>query len=201
MAEESLAYLDFVHLVLEALGEGGVPYLIGGAVAAWAWGEPRATRDLDLVVRIPEEAVEQLSREFQKRDMQLPPDIILARLEDDRGDVPLNVVHAATGYKADLYLVRDEDSFRAEAFQRRIQVDLGPELGDVYLHTPEDLILNKLMYYGMSQQSKHLRDITAIVKTLGDDLDVEYLRLWVDEMGLQILWKNLQSHIRKSEER
>ena len=201
MAEESLAYLDFVHLVLEALEEGGVPYLIGGAVAAWAWGEPRATRDLDLVVRIPEEAVEQLSREFQKRDMQLPPDIILTRLEDDRGDVPLNVVHAATGYKADLYLVRDEDSFRAEAFQRRIQVDLGPELGDVYLHTPEDLILNKLMYYGMSQQSKHLRDITAIVKTLGDDLDVEYLQLWVDEMGLQILWKNLQSHIRKSEER
>ncbi len=201
MAEESLAYLDFVHLVLEALEEGGVPYLIGGAVAAWAWGEPRATRDLDLVVRIPEGAVEQLSREFQRRNMQLPPDIIRARLEDDRGDVPLNVVHAATGYKADLYLVRDEDSFRAEAFQRRMQVDLGPELGDVYLHTPEDLILNKLMYYGMSQQSKHLRDITAIVKTLGDDLDVEYLRLWVDEMGLQILWKNLQSHIRKSEER
>lgn len=199
MTEESLEYLDFVHLVLDALEEAGVPYLIGGAVAAWAWGEPRATRDLDLVVRIPEGAVEQLSREFQKRDMQLPPDIIQARMEDDRGDVPLNVVHAATGYKADLYLVRDEDSFRAKAFQRRMQVDLGPELGEVYLHTPEDLILNKLMYYGMSQQTKHLRDITAIVKTLGDDLDVEYLRRWVDEMGLQALWENLQRCIQEAE--
>jgi len=199
MPEEPLEYLDFVHLVLETMEEAGVPYLIGGAVAAWAWGEPRATRDLDLVVRIPEGAVERLSRAFQKRDMQLPPDIIQTRLEDDRGDVPLNVVHAATGYKTDLYLVRDEDSFRAEAFQRRIQVDLGPELGDVYLHTPEDLILNKLMYYGMSQQSKHLRDITAIVKTLGDDLDVEYLRRWVDEMGLHTLWENLQRRIREME--
>ncbi|MFO7943919.1 MAG: nucleotidyltransferase [Anaerolineales bacterium] len=199
MAKESLAYLDFVHLVLEVLEEAGVPYLIGGAVAAWAWGEPRATRDLDLVVRIPGDAVKQLSGEFQKRAMQLPPDIIQSRLEDDRGDVPLTVVHAATGYKADLYLVRDEDSFRAEAFQRRIQVDLGPELGEVYLHTPEDLILNKLMYYGMSQQSKHLRDITAIVKTLGDDLDVEYLQHWVDEKGLHTLWENLQRRIQEVE--
>lgn len=199
MAEEPLEYLDFVHLVLETMEEAGVPYLIGGAVAAWAWGEPRATRDLDLVVQIPEGAVEPLSRAFQKRDMQLPPDIIQARLEDDRGDVPLNVVHAATGYKADLYLVRDKDSFRAEAFQRRTLVDLGPELGEVYLHTPEDLILNKLMYYGMSQQSKHVRDIAAIVKTLGDDLDVEYLRRWVDEKGLQTLWENLQRHIQEGE--
>jgi len=199
MVEEPLEYLDFVHLVLEALEEGAVPYLIGGAVAAWAWGEPRATRDLDLVVRIPEGAVEPLSRAFQKRDMHLPPDIIQARLEDGRGDVPLNVVHADTGYKADLYLVRGEDPFRVEAFQRRMQVDLGPELGKVYLHTPEDLILNKLMYYGMSQQSKHLRDIAAIVKTLGDNLDVEYLRRWVDEKGLHSLWENLQRRIQEGE--
>lgn len=43
MSEESLDYLDFVKLVLEALEAAGVEYLIGGAVAAWAWGEPRST--------------------------------------------------------------------------------------------------------------------------------------------------------------
>ena len=30
----------------------GVEYMIGGAVASWAWGEPRATLDLDLVADI-----------------------------------------------------------------------------------------------------------------------------------------------------
>ena len=30
---------DFLKLLLEALEAAGVDYLIGGAVAEWAWGE------------------------------------------------------------------------------------------------------------------------------------------------------------------
>jgi hypothetical protein len=33
------------------------PVAIGGAIAEWAWGEPRATQDLDLVVKIPIKAI------------------------------------------------------------------------------------------------------------------------------------------------
>ena len=40
-----------------------VEYLIGGAIAEWAWGEPRAIQDLDLVVRIPIKAINKLKKE------------------------------------------------------------------------------------------------------------------------------------------
>jgi len=195
MPEHPLEYADFVRLVLDALEAAGVPYLIGGAVTAWAWGEPRATRDLDLVVRIPESAVEELSEEFQIRGMELPPDIIRAHMNEERGYVPMNVIHASSGYKAGLYLVRDGDHFCEEAFQRRVQVDLGPALGEVYLHTPEDLIINKLVYYSISRQTKHLRDITAIVKTLRDELDKDRIQRWADQKGLGRLWDRLQAEI------
>jgi hypothetical protein len=33
----------FLRLVLEALNAAEVEYLIGGAIAEWAWAEPRAT--------------------------------------------------------------------------------------------------------------------------------------------------------------
>jgi hypothetical protein len=66
MTDEIMSYEDFVHQVISALEAAGVRYMIGGAVAAWAWGEPRATLDLDVVVDIPLTAVNLLSKELQR---------------------------------------------------------------------------------------------------------------------------------------
>jgi len=76
-----------------------------------------------------------------------------------------------SGLKADLYPVRDGDELRECAFQRREQVDYGPPIGKVYIHSPEDLILYKLMYFGLSQQSKLSRDIAAILKAKKNALE------------------------------
>ncbi len=195
MAETTLEYNDFVLMVLDALEESNIPYLIGGAVAAWAWGEPRATRDLDLIVQVPESAADKLSEELEKRDMLLPAEIIRERVKDRRGDLPLNAIHRSSGYKADLYILREGDDFREEAFRRRVLVDLGPGLGEVYLHTPEDLIIYKLLYYSISEQTKHIRDITSIVQTMGDQLDTAYIDKWVAAKERQNLWNSIQLQI------
>ena len=163
MNNEVLSYEGFVRLVIKALESAGIEYMIGGAVAAWAWGEPRSTLDLDLVVNIPLECVSQFSNELKKRDMLVPEEIILDNILEDRVDLPINAIHMYSGYKADLYPVRDGDELRASAFSRRQKVDLGESLGEVYLHSPEDLIIYKLWYYSISQQTKHIRDITSIV--------------------------------------
>jgi hypothetical protein len=189
--ETTLEYGQFVKLVIAALEAANVSYMIGGAVAAWAWGEPRATRDLDVVVQVPIEAVDRLSRELTARDMLVPAEIILNHLLDDRADIPINAIHIHSGYKADIYLLREGDSLRTEAFRRRKLVDLGPALGKVYLHSPEDLILYKLWYYSLSQQTKHLRDISAIVATLRDELDYDYIHRWALEKGVNTLWNEL----------
>ena len=197
MSESSLDYAAFVHLVLDALEASGVEYLIGGAVAAWAWGEPRATMDLDLVVNIPLEAIELLSQELKKRDMLVPAEIILDAILEDRADLPINAIHMYSGFKADLYPLRAQDELRQLALERRRLIDLGPALGKVYLHSPEDLIIYKLWYFNLSQQTKHLRDITAIVLTLGDELDDSYIHFWADRKGLVTLWEELLGRIRK----
>jgi hypothetical protein len=197
MLEKSLGYDQFVKLVLAALEAADVPYMIGGAVAAWAWGEPRATRDLDVVVQVPVELVNRLSEELTARDMLVPAEIILNHLLDNRADIPINAIHIHSGYKADIYLLREGDTLRKEAFQRRKLVDLGPVLGKVYLHSPEDLIVYKLWYYSLSQQTKHLRDISSIVVTLRDELDYDYIRRWAVEKGVNALWDELLERIDK----
>lgn len=196
MKDEILGYEDFVLQVIAAVEAAGVSYMIGGAVAAWAWGEPRATLDLDLVVNIPLEAVGHLSKELEKRDMLVPEEIILDNILEDQADLPINAIHMHSGYKADLYPLREGDELRTSAFERRQKIDLGEPLGEVYLHSPEDLIIYKLWFYSISQQTKHIRDITSIVMTLGDELDFNYIENWVNKKGLTSIWGDLLARIR-----
>ena len=191
MKNKPLDLASFLKLVIEALEAAGVEYLIGGAIAQWAWGEPRGTQDLDLVVNIPIRSVNNLSKELEKRDMLIPAEIILDNILEDRADIPINAIHMHSGLKADLYPVREGDELRHIAFQRREQVDYGPPIGKVYIHSPEDLILYKLMYFGLSQQSKHSRDIAAILKSKKKELDMNYIEQWATRLGLSSLWKEM----------
>jgi hypothetical protein len=195
MTKKPLDIAGFLKLVIEALEAAKVEYLIGGAVAEWAWGEPRATQDLDLVVRIPINSINKLSKELEKRDMLLPADIILDSILENRADFPINAIHMYSGLKADLYPVREGDELRESAFQRRELVDYGPPIGKVYIHSPEDLILYKLMYFGLNQQSKHSRDIVAILKAKKNELEVDYIDQWVARLGLSSLWKEMLDNV------
>jgi hypothetical protein len=194
--ESILKYEDFIKLILQALQAAGIEYLIGGAVAVWAWGEPRSTLDVDLVVNIPLESVGKLSHELAVRGFLVPAEIILENILEERADLPINAIHMYSGYKADLYPLRAGDELRASAFARRQRIDLGDPLGEIYLHSPEDLIIYKLWYYSISQQTKHLWDITSIVLTLGDELDEGYLSYWMRKKGLTSLWEELLAKIR-----
>ena len=195
MNDQPLDIAGFLKLVIEALEAAGVEYMIGGAIAEWAWGEPRATQDIDLVINVPIEADGKLSKELEKRDMLIPAEIILDTILEDRADIPINAVHMYSGLKADLYPMRQGDDLRLSAFQRRQHIDYGPPIGDVYVHSPEDLILYKLIYFSLSQQTKHSRDIAAILRAKKNQIDSKYIEGWVNRLGLGSIWKELLNSI------
>lgn len=195
MNDHPLDITGFLKLMIEALDAADVDYLIGGAIAEWAWGEPRATQDLDFVIDLPIESIGKFSKELEKRDMLVPAEVILDTVLEDRADIPINAIHIYSGLKADLYPVRQGDELRQSAFQRRQRVDYGPPIGEVYIHSPEDLILYKLIYFGISQQSKHSRDIAAILRARRDQLDYKYMDGWITRLGLGSLWKEILSSI------
>ncbi len=195
MNDQPLDIASFLELVIEALEAAGVEYMIGGAIAAWAWGEPRATQDLDLVINVPIETIGKLSKELEKRNMLIPAEIILDAILEDRADIPINAIHMYSGLKADLYPVRPGDELRLSAFQRRERIDYGPPIGRVYVHSPEDLILYKLIYFAISQQPKHSRDIAAILRAKKNQLEFEYIEGWVNRLGLRSVWKEMLDSI------
>ena len=195
--EDSLDFANFARLVLDALEAAQIKYLIGGAVAVWAWGDVRTTRDLDLVIELPIESVADLSRELKQRDMLVPPDIMLDILLTARSDLAINAIHMYSGYKAELFLLRPGDAYRAQALERRLLVDLGPPLGEVWVHSPEDLILYKLRYFSISRQPKHVRDITSILFKLEKELEMDYIASWAERLGLADTWREVQEEARQ----
>ena len=196
MTQPRLGFLDFARLVVDALESAHVTYLIGGAVALWAWGEPRSTQDIDLVIELPVNLATDLSRELESRRMLVPPDILVDLLLQTEGDLPVNAIHLDSGYKADLFLVREGNEFRSTALRRRREIDFGPPLGIVYVHAPEDLILNKVAYFGLSQQTKHIRDIASIlVATHADEFDWEYFDAWIDRLHLVEPWQEVKREV------
>jgi hypothetical protein len=195
MNSKPLDIVEFLKLMIDCMNFAGIEYLIGGAIAEWAWGEPRATQDLDMVVDIPFDAIMRLSNELKARDMLVPAEIILDALIEDRADIPINAIHMYSGLKADLYPIRMGDELRRESFQRRREVDYGPPIGLIYVHSPEDLIIYKLHYFNISQQTKHTRDIAAILLAQEKRLDLVYIENWVNRLGLTTLWIQILNNL------
>ena len=186
---------SFMREVLDALEETGVNYLIGGAVAVWGWGEARTTRDFDVVVDLPLEQMARLSEALKEREMLAPVEVMLD-LYLSPADLPINAVHLPTGYKLVIFLLRPDDALRASALQRRLLVDFGPDVGEAYVHSPEDLILYKLQYYRLSSQPKHIRDIGSIIATVGDDnLEQVYLAQWIERLELAEIWMEIRNQL------
>ena len=171
--------------------------MLGGSLALAAWGEPRSTLDVDLVVDLPVEQMPRLAEALARRGINLPAELMLDLWLEQRGDVALVAYHPVAGFKAELFMQRPGNRLRASALARRRPVDLGAPLGVVNLHTPEDLMLYKLQYYDLSEQTKHVRDILGILLARGPALDWDYLNRWVGELQLTKVWQFMVAEARR----
>jgi hypothetical protein len=59
------------------------------------------------------------------------------------------------------------------------------------------LILYKLRYFAISQQTKHVRDVSSILQTLDDELNWNYLNDWIARLGLEPQWFELLDEVEK----
>ena len=192
LTQPHMSLITFARLVIDALEASDSAYMVAGAMAVAAWAEARSTQDVDIVVDVSVENMGRLSQELEKRDMLVPHDIILDIFLETRVDLPVNAIHLYAGHKAELFLTRPGDEYREVALARRRLVDMGPPLGEVYVHAPEDLIINKLRYFKISGQPKHTRDIKSILFAMSDELDMDYIEEWVAHFGLEESWADVR---------
>jgi hypothetical protein len=168
-----------VASVLEKLG---IASYVGGSVASSLLGIPRFTQDIDFVADVRAEHVGPLVAALEK-DYYVDASLIEAALRR-RGS--FNVAHLPTMVKVDVFVAR-RDPFSVEEMKRRRRLRIGAGAADeVWVASPEDIVLQKLRWFDESgRASDHqVRDVVGVLQVQAGRLDESYLDSWAARLDL-----------------
>jgi hypothetical protein len=174
---------SFLALLVDALNQASVPFMLVGSFASSMHGIPRATRGLDFVIDPTMELLDRLLEHLAREQFYFDANVARAELQRR---AQFNVIDIATSWKADL-IFRKERAFSRAELERRTPVTL---LGvPLFVATAEDTLLAKLEWAKLGPSERQLDDVRRIFETQVDALDLAYVENWVDALGVRELWE------------
>ena len=174
--------LSFYH----RLAGTGLPCMVGGSIASMLYGEPRATLDIDLIVEAGIADVDVILGAFPRKRYYLPPrevvEIELSRVRDGS----FQIVELASALKADIYLTGSDPLLAYGISHRRLETVADKE---IHVAPATYVVAIKLRYYSISEQPKHLRDISSILAISPSEIDRERVDGWAREFHVEETWR------------
>ncbi len=169
--------LDILRDVSRRLESAGIAFMLTGSMAMNYYAKPRMTRDIDIVLVLDETQAQTLVRQFEA-DYYVDSHAV-SRAIANRS--MFNLIHNGTIIKVDC-IVRKDDVYRKEEFDRRRRVTLGEF--DTWIVSREDLILSKLHWARDSRSEMQLRDVRNLLEA---GCDAAYLQSRAQTLGVQEL--------------
>jgi hypothetical protein len=163
-----------------------LPYLVGGSLASSAFGQPRQTNDIDIVLDLPgskiDHAVEVFTPTFMISESEIQEAV------RSRDPFPsFQLLHLQRFLKVDVF-VKPGTPFHDSAFSRRRKIRF---IGDVeaYFSAPEDGVLQKIRWYELGNRvsDRQWNDIVQVIEVQADRFDRAYFRRWAAELGISEL--------------
>jgi len=181
---------ELIRTFVEPLNRSGLTYMVTGSIAVIVMGEPRLTHDVDIVIQLRQADCARLPLFFTPDLYYCPPleNIRLETARETRGH--FNLIHMATGGKADLYPI-GKDPLHLWAITKRRKVDYHGV--SMFIAPPEYVIVRKLQYYLEGGSQKHLIDIANVLKFTAETLDQTALLQWIDKLGLRNVWQEVET--------
>ncbi len=167
--------LQFLKTIIQFLQRQNISYMLSGSVALSIYTLPRSTRDFDFIVNLQSTDAESFLLTF-KEGYYCDVDAIKEAIANQG---MFNIIDHASGFKADFVILKNEP-FRQIEFERRIKIDL--EGVPIYIVSPEDLLLSKLIWIQQLQSPIQMEDIENLA--LVENLDWEYIRTWLHALKL-----------------
>jgi len=159
-AAEIAAYLDDV----------AAPYVIIGGAAVQYWGEPRTTRDVDIMVMVSPERVDEFLKDAVLR---FPPRISDAVEFAQENRVLL--IRASDGTPLDVSI--GLPGYEEEVIRRAVEVSFAGR--PVRVASAEDLIIHKCL----AGRPRDMEDVERVLVHQKLKLDLDYVRRWLSDFA------------------
>ena len=185
--------IELIRHAVQTLDTLAVPYALVGSWGSGIYGEPRFTRDIDIVLDLNLAQLPQFCAAFPDDEFYLSE---AAARDAVRTRFQFNVIHPGSGNKIDFILTRPESwNTNQLARRRRIELRHGQEAFDAYVAAPEDVILGKLWYFAEGGGDRHLRDIAGILRVTGEGVDRTEVERWATKLGYLEIWHKIVAKV------
>lgn len=177
---------DLVARVVGTCDFLGLRYYVTGSVASMAWGHPRLTEDVGVVVELPPDAVPHFCKAFA--DLYVDE---VGAVEAARRHGSFNIIAPEAGLKIDVYCAG-----RSPTEQLRLERARNEQVRDglrANFSSPEDCVLSKMEFFRIGGSQKHVRDIFGIIDVQRANLDTAYIDRQADQLGLSDIWVDLKA--------
>lgn len=157
-----------------AASKAGVAYIVVGGLAVSAWGQPRATQGVDIVLDVPADRTDPFLAALAREGLVADPQDFRAARSDQSH---VTVFDRDSQYHVDCKLARTNDE--KQQVQRDVTLEL--EEGPLRVASAEDTIVYKLSF-GSPQDRQDTRSI--LVRRAGR-LDRDRMRALAARLGVE----------------
>lgn len=166
--------------LVKVLDELEIKYFVTGGFAVSIWGRPRATFDIDIVIKIAEHQAGKLAKAWKEISKFGYADEEAIK-EAIRNNGEFNFIDPESGLKVDFWADEEDKNGPPEFENRKTEIINGQK---VFFVSPEDLILSKLQWYKISPSYRHIDDIKSVIIISGKQLDKKYINSWIKKLDL-----------------
>ncbi|MCA9946320.1 MAG: hypothetical protein KC449_22710 [Anaerolineales bacterium] len=170
--------------VIDVLEAVGAQYAIWGGIAVVAYGEPRFTQDMDILLSPKQFDVPLFVRTLKKVHYHVDQTAV----QQAMGGGFFNVIHLGYFIKIDFYVPVEPELKQMIANRTYLPFD---EMRRAAYLTPTAVIEAKLSAYKDSESTRHLDDIASIIRLQQNKLDQQQLDIVAARLGVLGIWRAL----------
>jgi hypothetical protein len=170
--------------VIDVLEVIGATYAIWGGIAIVAYGEPRFTQDMDILLSPQQFPVSLFVRRLQETHFHVDEIAVNRALSGGF----FNVIHLGYHIKTDFYVPVEPELLAMIADRTYLPFD---EMRRAAYITPTSIVVAKLRAYKDSESTRHLDDIASIVRHQGKKLNQAKIDVTAAQLGLLGVWRSI----------
>lgn len=174
--------LTVLSQVTATLDQQNIRYVLVGSFASSIHGMYRSTADIDILADVHPEQIHPLFDVLQS-SFYVDEHAMRDAVAQGRS---FNAIHFDSVFKVDIFVAK-ADEFALSQLNRRQLRKISPEKDEaVYVASAEDTILAKLRWFRAGHETSNTQwnDVLGVLGTSRTILDIEYLRVWAENLGV-----------------